>query len=331
MCVICCARCCASAGSRRNASSCTRPRRSVGFMHLYDGEEAVSVGVIEALRPEDAIVATYREHGQALARGIGMNRLMAEMLRQAGRLLPRPRRLDAHLRRAPPASMAATPSSAAACRSRSASRWATRCRAQSGHRLLLRRRRGGRGRVPRKHEPAVAVAAAGAVRLREQPLRDGHGGGARRGGNRYRPQGRRLSHARARRWTAWTWSRSRLRRARRSRRFAPTAGRNSCWNAAPTGSAPIRCSTRSCIAASDGNRDVARRRSDRAAAVLADRDGAAARGRSTTASRPRSAAEIDAAVAFAEAGTLEPIEELERFVTWIGCRNERQPAWRRSA
>ena len=50
-----------------------------GFMHLYDGEEAVSVGVIEALQPQDAIVATYREHGQALARGIGMDVLMAEM------------------------------------------------------------------------------------------------------------------------------------------------------------------------------------------------------------------------------------------------------------
>ncbi|HUW80644.1 MAG TPA: pyruvate dehydrogenase (acetyl-transferring) E1 component subunit alpha [Acidocella sp.] len=50
-----------------------------GFMHLYDGEEAVSVGVIEALLPEDAIVATYREHGQALARGIGMDVLMAEL------------------------------------------------------------------------------------------------------------------------------------------------------------------------------------------------------------------------------------------------------------
>ena len=50
-----------------------------GFMHLYDGEEAVSVGVIEVLQPQDAIVATYREHGQALARGIGMNALMAEM------------------------------------------------------------------------------------------------------------------------------------------------------------------------------------------------------------------------------------------------------------
>ena len=50
-----------------------------GFMHLYDGEEAVSVGVIAALQPADAIVATYREHGQALARGIGMDALMAEM------------------------------------------------------------------------------------------------------------------------------------------------------------------------------------------------------------------------------------------------------------
>ena len=50
-----------------------------GFMHLYDGEEAVSVGIIETLLPGDAIVATYREHGQALARGIGMDVLMAEL------------------------------------------------------------------------------------------------------------------------------------------------------------------------------------------------------------------------------------------------------------
>ena len=54
-----------------------------GFLHLYDGEEAVSVGVMEALTRQDAVVATYREHGQALARGIGMDRLMAEMLGKA--------------------------------------------------------------------------------------------------------------------------------------------------------------------------------------------------------------------------------------------------------
>jgi pyruvate dehydrogenase E1 component alpha subunit/2-oxoisovalerate dehydrogenase E1 component len=50
-----------------------------GFLHLYDGEEAVAVGVMQALRPEDAVVATYREHGQALARGMSMASMMAEM------------------------------------------------------------------------------------------------------------------------------------------------------------------------------------------------------------------------------------------------------------
>jgi pyruvate dehydrogenase E1 component alpha subunit len=55
-------------------------QKILGFLHLYDGEEAVSVGIIEALSSEDAVVATYREHGQAIARGIGMDVLMAEML-----------------------------------------------------------------------------------------------------------------------------------------------------------------------------------------------------------------------------------------------------------
>ncbi len=50
-----------------------------GFLHLYIGEEAVSVGVMEALNPEDAVVATYREHGQALARGVDPGSVMAEM------------------------------------------------------------------------------------------------------------------------------------------------------------------------------------------------------------------------------------------------------------
>jgi pyruvate dehydrogenase E1 component alpha subunit len=50
-----------------------------GFLHLYIGEEAVAVGAMQALRPEDWIVATYREHGQALARGVSMNSIMAEM------------------------------------------------------------------------------------------------------------------------------------------------------------------------------------------------------------------------------------------------------------
>lgn len=50
-----------------------------GFLHLYDGEEAVAVGAMQALKPEDAVVATYREHGQALTRGVPMTTVMAEM------------------------------------------------------------------------------------------------------------------------------------------------------------------------------------------------------------------------------------------------------------
>jgi len=54
-----------------------------GFLHLYIGEEAVAVGTMQALTAEDAIVATYREHGQALARGIPAGALMAEMYGKA--------------------------------------------------------------------------------------------------------------------------------------------------------------------------------------------------------------------------------------------------------
>jgi pyruvate dehydrogenase E1 component alpha subunit len=54
-----------------------------GFLHLYIGEEAVAVGAMQALTPEDAVVATYREHGHALARGIAMNAVMAEMFGKA--------------------------------------------------------------------------------------------------------------------------------------------------------------------------------------------------------------------------------------------------------
>jgi pyruvate dehydrogenase E1 component alpha subunit len=54
-----------------------------GFLHLCVGEEAVAVGVMRALAPEDAVVSTYREHGHALARGVPADRIMAEMYGQA--------------------------------------------------------------------------------------------------------------------------------------------------------------------------------------------------------------------------------------------------------
>ena len=55
------------------------PAKIRGFLHLYIGEEAVAVGAMQALQPEDAVVATYREHGHALVRGVSAASIMAEM------------------------------------------------------------------------------------------------------------------------------------------------------------------------------------------------------------------------------------------------------------
>jgi pyruvate dehydrogenase E1 component alpha subunit len=50
-----------------------------GFLHLYIGEEAIATGVMACLTPDDNVVATYREHGHALARGVSADTIMAEM------------------------------------------------------------------------------------------------------------------------------------------------------------------------------------------------------------------------------------------------------------
>src|SRR5688572_1533250 len=50
-----------------------------GFCHLYIGQEAVGTGAIAALRDDDYIVTTYRDHGQALARGMSPRAIMAEL------------------------------------------------------------------------------------------------------------------------------------------------------------------------------------------------------------------------------------------------------------
>jgi 2-oxoisovalerate dehydrogenase E1 component len=54
-----------------------------GFLHLYDGEEAVAAGVIPLLETQDRLVATYREHGHALVRGVPMGTVLAEMYGKA--------------------------------------------------------------------------------------------------------------------------------------------------------------------------------------------------------------------------------------------------------
>ena len=54
-----------------------------GFLHLYVGQEAVAVGTVAALRPEDHIITHYRDHGHAIARGLETNPLMAELFGKA--------------------------------------------------------------------------------------------------------------------------------------------------------------------------------------------------------------------------------------------------------
>jgi pyruvate dehydrogenase E1 component alpha subunit len=55
-----------------------------GFLHLYNGQEAVAVGALSALRPDDDLVTHYRDHGYALARGVSSNAIMAELFGRVG-------------------------------------------------------------------------------------------------------------------------------------------------------------------------------------------------------------------------------------------------------
>ena len=54
-----------------------------GFLHLYNGEEAVATGVLHWRQPQDRIISTYREHGHALAAGLEPKRIMAELFGKA--------------------------------------------------------------------------------------------------------------------------------------------------------------------------------------------------------------------------------------------------------
>ena len=181
------------------------------------------------------------------------------------------------------------------------------------HGVLLRRRRGGRGRVPRVAEPGGALEAAGALPLREQPLRDGHRrsrGTSRRPDIRAQGRGlRRPGRSRGRHGRAG--GRSGHAPGGRARRGAATA--RSCWSCAPTASAPTRCTIPSCTGA--------RRKSRSGSSAIRSRSsprGCARRVSSTTpiwrAIEASVADEVDEAVAFAEAGPWEPVEDLTKDV-----------------
>ena len=220
------ARCCGSAGSRRAAPSSTAPPRSAGFLHLYIGEEAVAAGVMPALAPTTPSSPTYREHGHALARGVPLAAVMAEMFgKQEGAAAAAAARCTSST--PPRASTAATPSSPAGCPSRSAWPWPTRCAGDAGDRLLLRRGRRGRGRVPRVASTWPRSGGCPVLFCCENNLY-AMGTALERSESRDRPRParrRRYGIAVAGRSTAWTSSPSprprRTRRRDRPRRRGP--------------------------------------------------------------------------------------------------------------
>src|SRR5687768_1675118 len=55
-----------------------------GFCHLYIGQEAVAIGAFSALRPDDYVITAYRDHVQALAKGMSARSIMAELYGRSG-------------------------------------------------------------------------------------------------------------------------------------------------------------------------------------------------------------------------------------------------------
>ena len=145
-----------------------------GFCHLYIGQEAVAVGALSTLGPDDYILTSYREHGHALVRGMDPGEVMAELCgKQSGvskgkggsmHLFDKRRGFlggPRHRRRPDPS-----------CRGGGLCLQVPQAAAR--HALLFRRGGGQYRIVPRVAEPGGVVEVAGGVHLRKQPFRDGH-------------------------------------------------------------------------------------------------------------------------------------------------------------
>jgi pyruvate dehydrogenase E1 component alpha subunit len=69
-------------GIRRVEEACAKAysqQKIGGFLHLYIGQEAVAVGAVAALKPEDYVITSYRDHGLAYAKGMSARAIMAEL------------------------------------------------------------------------------------------------------------------------------------------------------------------------------------------------------------------------------------------------------------
>ena len=224
-----------------------------GTMHLSIGQEASATGACLALRDDDAITSTHRGHGHCIGQGRRPEPDDGRAAGEGDRLLPRPRRLDAHRRR-----RHRQPRRQRHRRRRHPDRRRRRaaptsCRAAGPRRRqLLRRRRHQRGRLPRGGQPGRDLEAARRLRLREQQVRHVVLHREVDGDRRPRRARRRRTASRASASTATTWqavyeavghaavaARPRRRRTRRSSRRSPTGGRATA-SPTRTSTAPAR-------------------------------------------------------------------------------------------
>ena len=178
-----------------------------GLAHLYIGEEAVAVGICEALRRDDYITSTHRGHGHCLAKGASPDRMFAELLgKEAGYCKGK----GGSMHIADPDTGNLGANAIVARQHRHRHRRGVFGQA-SGHRsgrgLLLRRRRARPGRALRSHESGGALEAAGHLRLRKQHVQRVHA--------LFGNHGRRYSRRAARRSAC-------LPRASMARTFAPS-------------------------------------------------------------------------------------------------------------
>ena len=284
-----------------------------GFLHLYIGEEACAVGAMQALGADDRIVATYRDHGHALARGLPMGSLMAEMYGKATGC-SRGRGGSMHFF---DVSRRFYGGYAIVGGGLPIAVGLALADAMQGNPRVTACFFGDGAVVEGEFHESLNLAAlwkpAGALRLREQPLRDGHGDRARAGADRHGAAGPRLRHARgggrrhgrARRRGGGAARRRggpQRRRARTSSSSRRIASARTRWPT-PT-STGRRTRSRSGRSATRSTLFVARLREQ----GLLD-DAGLAELEATV------AAEIDEAVAFAEAGPWEPVEDLRRTCT----------------
>ena len=141
-----------------------------GTSHLALGQEAVAAGFAAALRAEDLVFCTYRGHVHTLLRGAPMGGLMAELLGRATGVCGG-KGGSMHLTDVAHGAMGSYAIVGRAHADRGRRRvGGAGARHRAGRRLLLRRRDHEHRGVPRGAEPRRRVAAAGRVRLREQPL-----------------------------------------------------------------------------------------------------------------------------------------------------------------